>query len=612
MALAALPAELPLGMGHGDFAAHNCFAGAHGRVTVFDTEGEWQAPIYEDLAHFLVAVGSVVPHVQGRRLMFDNTTIQSLQSAFVGGYFGSAPVPVVAVRLFEIQALLDRWSSMKYSLQKAIAWRKQIKQCRTAGRTTFFRRYLEELVRDLPDPGWSSTAQRPMARVPLRSTHARTSPRASTLSDIPVKVAYLTSRFPKLTETFVFREMLAVERLGVEVEFFPLRRERATTMHTEAVSLVKRAHFTRWLSWAIIRAHLHFLRRKPRTYCEVLSTLLRANWGSLRYSVGALAFFPKAVYLAHTMSAQGIAHIHAHFASHPAAVAFVIHRLVGIPYSFTAHGSDLHRECRMLREKVDEAVMVVAISNFNRDRIIAECGPESGRKVVVIHCGVDTQVFRPPHAEPDAGVSGRVSILCIGTLHEVKGQAYLVEACRLLNQRGIGADLHFVGDGPDRRRLVKQVGRAGLGNSVRFHGQKRGHDVAALLRGAQVVVAPSVPTSDGRREGIPVVLMEAMSSGVAVVASHLSGIPELVENGECGLLVECRDVRALADALQQLLQDPALRRRLGQAGRAKVVREFDVRTNAALLADRFRACAAAGFGAQRPAPLGSTFVRVTP
>ena len=265
----------------------------------------------------------------------------------------------------------------------------------------------------------------------------------------------------------------------------------------------------------------------------------------------------------------------------------------------------------MLREKVDEAVMVVAISNFNRDRIIAECGPESGRKVVVIHCGVDTQVFRPPHAEPDAGVSGRMSILCIGTLHEVKGQAYLIEACRLLHQRGIAADLHFVGDGPDRRRLVKQVARAGLGNRVRFHGQQRDDEVAALLRSAQVVAAPSVPTSDGRREGIPVALMEAMSSGVAVVASRLSGIPELVENGECGLLIECRDTRALADALQQLQQDPVRRHRLGQAGRAKVLREFDVLTNAALLADRFRASALAGVGAPLLSPVGSTFARVT-
>ncbi len=444
----------------------------------------------------------------------------------------------------------------------------------------------------------------------MKSTHARTRPLVSTRTDVTVKVAYLASRFPKITETFVLQEILAVRRLGVEVELFPLRRERTTTMHAEAAFLVQRAHFTRWLSWALMRAHLHFLRRKPRIYSRTLWTLFRANWGSLRYSVGALVFFPKAVYLAYTMRAQGIAHIHAHFASHPAAVAFVIHRLVGIPYSFTAHGSDLHRDRRMLSEKVAEAVMVVAISTYNRDTIIAECGAESGSKVVVIHCGVDTNVFRP-RTPPGGRVGGRLSVLCIGTLHEVKGQAYLIEACRLLNQRGIAADLHFVGDGPDRRRLVKQVGRAGLGNRVTFHGQKRDCEVAALLRTAQVVAAPSVPTSDGRREGIPVALMEAMSSGVAVVASRLSGIPELVENGECGLLVESRDARALADALQQLQQDPALRHRLGQAGRAKVVREFDLRTNAAFLADRFRASALADVGAALVSTVGPTVVRVT-
>jgi len=157
VALATLPAELPLGMGHSDFAPHNCFAGAHGRVTVFDTVGRWQAPIYEDLGHFLVALKSIVPHVQGRSLVFDNTTIRSLENAFVGGYFGSAPVPIMAIRLFEIQALLDRWCSMKYSLERATGWRKPIKHSLTIGRATFFRRYLEELVLDLPELARSST-----------------------------------------------------------------------------------------------------------------------------------------------------------------------------------------------------------------------------------------------------------------------------------------------------------------------------------------------------------------------------------------------------------------------------------------------------------------------
>ena len=255
--------------------------------------------------------------------------------------------------------------------------------------------------------------------------------------------------------------------------------------------------------------------------------------------------------------------------------------------------------------------MVVAISNYNRDTIIAECGSESGHKVVVIHCGVDTQMFRPPPGAPAGGVGGRLSIFCIGTLHEVKGQAYLIEACRSLTQRGIETELHFVGDGPDRRRLLRQVEHAGLGDRVTFHGQRRDDEVAALLRTAHVVAAPSVPTSDGRREGIPVALMEAMSSGVPVVATRLSGIPELVENGECGLLVDCRDTRALANALRQLQEDPAQRHRLGQAGRAKVLQAFDVHTSAASLVDRFRASALAGINPPLVSTAGSTVVRAT-
>ena len=403
-----------------------------------------------------------------------------------------------------------------------------------------------------------------------------------------LKVAYIMSRFPKLTETFILYEMLAMRQQGIQVEVYPLRREREERMHPEALHFVEVAHFQPFISLPIIRANLHFLLEKPFVYLKTLWDLLRANWGSLNFFMGVIGFFPKTVLFAYQMRADEVQHVHAHFASHPAAAGFIIHRLVGIPYSFTAHGSDLHRDRHMLREKVAEAAFVAAISEYNKELIVSECQGNYREKVQVVHCGVDTQIFRARfHQTPYEKGENPFMILCVGTLHEVKGQAYLIDACHQLRGRGFNFECHFVGDGPDRKALTHLVQRAGLSDRVHFHGRLTRDQIARLLLDADVLAAPSVPTRDGRREGIPVVLMEAMGSGVPVIASNLSGIPELVNDQLTGLLVRPRDATSLANALERYIKDPDLRRRLGRAGREKVVEEFDLNKNAARLAQHF-------------------------
>ncbi|HEX3256196.1 MAG TPA: glycosyltransferase [Gaiellaceae bacterium] len=394
------------------------------------------------------------------------------------------------------------------------------------------------------------------------------------------------SRFPRLSETFVLYEMLAVEEQGVEVQLYPLIRERAHVVHPEALELCERARFQPFLSAAVLRSQLHFLRRSPRRYLGTLRDLLVGTWGSLNFFAGALAIFPKVAHNARLMQGEGIDHVHCHFSNHPAAAGFVIHRLTGIPFSFTAHGSDLHVDRHMLGEKLAEAAFAVPISRYNRDLMIEECGESVREKLVVIHCGVDTQVFRPGARERR---EGRFTVLSVGTLHEVKGQANLVEACRLLQEEGIDVVCDLVGDGPDRKALSRQIEAAGLGGRVTLLGLRDRSEVAELLRKADVLAAPSVPTRRGKREGIPVVLMEAMASGVPVVASRVSGIPELVEDGVSGLLVTPGDPRSLADALARMHADAALREALAREARAKVEAEFDVRQNARKLVRQFEA-----------------------
>jgi glycosyltransferase involved in cell wall biosynthesis len=408
------------------------------------------------------------------------------------------------------------------------------------------------------------------------------------------------SRFPKLTETFILYEIIAMQEQGVEVALYPLWRERTSVMHPEAVPLVEHAHYQPTLSWPIIKANLHFLRRQPSQYLGAVWTVLRHNWGSLRYFFGALAILPKSALFARQMTAEGITHIHAHFASHPAAAAFFIKRLTGIPYSFTAHGSDIHREKRMLREKVEEAAFVVPISNFNREVIREACqlNGTADEKLVVIHCGVDSRHFRPRLSQNglqrendhlDKQFEEKpLNLLCIGTLHEVKGQKYLVEACQLLHERGVPFSCRFVGDGPDEEALTNQTAAAGLADHIHFMGRKTREEIIRLLHEADVLVVPSVPSRDGRREGIPVVLMEAMGCGLPVVASRLSGIPELVKDGHTGLLVPPGEASALAGALTHLYHEAETRKRLGQAGREVILRDFDLHKNAAALAQRFQ------------------------
>ena len=402
----------------------------------------------------------------------------------------------------------------------------------------------------------------------------------------PVRVAYLMSRFPKITETFILYEMLAVAEQGVEVELYPLWREHTRQVHPEAQPLVARAQFEPSLAWRFLKSHAYFLRRNPLSYCKTLGALLRGTWRSPRYLLGALAIFPKVVHWAYLMRRANISHIHAHFASHPAAAAFAIGRLTGIPYSFTAHGSDLHRDKTMLRAKVREASWVVAISQYNRDLILDECPTEDAHKVEVIHCGVNLSAIAVRDNQQRIS-RDPFNIICIGTLHEVKGQAYLIDACQSLRRRGVKVSCHFVGDGPDEAALRRRARASGIENYIHFHGRCTRGRVLELLAQSHVLAAPSVFSRDGRREGIPVVLMEAMAVGVPVVASQISGIPELIDDGVSGLLVPPRDHRLLAEAIERMYRDPALSQQLATAARQKVKAEFNLHRSAERLAQRF-------------------------
>ncbi len=387
------------------------------------------------------------------------------------------------------------------------------------------------------------------------------------------------SAFPRLTETFVLYEIIAVEELGLTVDVYPLRRERTIVVHPEAEHRMDTVRFTPFVSPRIVFSQLWWLQKAPLRYLRTLWDVIRGTWGSLNFFFGGLAIFPKVTHVARAMAADGVGHVHCHFANHPALAGFIVHRLTSIPYSFTAHGSDLLVDRHMLAEKVADAAFVVAISRYNRDLIVRESRPADAVKVKVVHCGVDTNLFAPEaHRRGD-----ELALLCVGRLAAWKGQEHLVDACRLLAERGVSFHCTIAGGAGDRSALVRRIHEAGLADRVEVVGWKTRREVAQLMQRADVVATPSVQVEGGKQEGIPVTLMEAMSTGAAVVASAITGIPELVEDGVNGLLVPPGDPDALAAALARLAADPDLRRRFGTAGREKVLEEFELRANASEL-----------------------------
>ena len=396
----------------------------------------------------------------------------------------------------------------------------------------------------------------------------------------PARVGYLMSWYPAVTETFILHEMLELRRLGVDLEIFPLFGAAQDVRHPGAEALAERVRYHRGLSLELAAAQLHWLARRPRAYLRSWVRALRGNARSPELLLKALVVVPRAALLARRMEERGIRHVHAHWATHPALAAFVVRELTGIGYSFTAHAHDLYLDRAMLGEKIAAARFVVTISRFNRALVERVCGAAAAAKTLVVPCGVDPRLFRRRRPRAPGGL---LRIACVAGLRDYKGHRWLVDACALLGERGVPFHCVLAGDGPERGRLEARIAFLGLGTRVQLLGNQSQDRIREELDRCDVMVLPSVVTGRGMMDGIPVALMEAMATGLPVVSTRVSGIPELVEDGRTGLLAPEKDAAALADALERLFRDPALARRLAVQGRGHVLRNFNLVRNAARL-----------------------------
>jgi glycosyltransferase involved in cell wall biosynthesis len=294
---------------------------------------------------------------------------------------------------------------------------------------------------------------------------------------------------------------------------------------------------------------------------------------------------------ARRIRAERIAHVHAHFALHPTVAALTISQLTGVSFSFTGHSHDIYRHPAFLAEKIRRARFVAVVSHLARERYIKPLVDRPDlAKVRVVRCGIQPARFqRRPAIRPAPGLC----LVTVARLIEVKGIAYLIEACRLLRERGFDLHCRIIGDGPLRGRLEEQIEEGGLGGRVALFGARTDSEVQQVLGWATTFVLASIVTADGTMEGVPVSLMEAMAIGVPVIATGTGAIPELVEDEVTGLLVPQRDAGALAAAIERIHGDQALATRLAEAARRRVEGEFDLDANAALL-DRLFLSATSG------------------
>ncbi|HTZ87761.1 MAG TPA: glycosyltransferase [Solirubrobacteraceae bacterium] len=404
----------------------------------------------------------------------------------------------------------------------------------------------------------------------------------------PMRVAYVVSRFPDPSETFVLREMIAVERQGEgDVELFALFPPKHEFVHPEAERWVERTH--RVTARGAVAGLLWWLVRRPVRTTSSLWATVAGYWRSPGRLARSLVTSAIAAAHARTMRRDGVDHIHAHFATYPALAAWFAGRLLDVPYSFTAHAHDIFIDQLNLARLVHDAQAVSVISQFNRE-LLTRFGADRATPAHVVHCGVDPAAYSFRPRAPST--NGPVRAICVATLNELKGHAILLDA---LAREGLErVQLDLVGSGPLEQPLRAQAARLGITERVRFWGTRSEREVAELLDEAEVFVLASVVASNGQMDGIPVALMEALAAGLPVIASRLSGIPELVRDGETGLLVEPGDPEALADAFRRLLADPDAAIARARNGRSLIEAEFDIAGSGAAMLELF-----AGDGGRR-------------
>lgn len=398
----------------------------------------------------------------------------------------------------------------------------------------------------------------------------RTPPRASE------RVGYLLKCFPRISETFILNEVLELERQGADLRIYSLNRPQEALRHRVASGVRSPIEYLPFpllpATPRYLLAHLALFLRRPFRYLATLVTVLAA------LDLDLLERFVQAGFLARLLKRDGVQHVHAGFVHYPGSVAWIVHRITGISFSLATHAKDfVHSPPALLRRKLNAAELVLTCTQNNVGDLEALAAPGHIARLRRVYHGTDLERLRfGPCAEEEPPV-----VLAVGRLVEKKGFDHLIAACALLRERGRSFRCRIVAGSRDLwDPLTAQIRALGLTDHVVLEGPLDHDEVLGWYRRATVMALPCVVARDGDRDGIPNVLVEAAAVGLPIVTTAVSGIPELVRDGETGLVVPDRDPQALAAALERLLDSPALRERLRTNARAHVEEFFDLRRNA--------------------------------
>ncbi len=391
-----------------------------------------------------------------------------------------------------------------------------------------------------------------------------------------MRLAYLFSRYPIVSQTFCDTEMLALERMGVELELYSIYPPPTSFRHGHAARIKAPLHYAppqqilklgEQLAKRAGRWPEKFIADHEKRYGKDYKATLRAR---------------NALYFADLFKARGITHFHVHFANRAAQTALFIKELSGISFSVTTHGQDFMFDLGnndLLREICREAEFVANETDFSRG-LIANLCPDSREKLVKVFNGMDLANFSTP-TTATANVVPR--IVSIGRLIEFKGFHHLIPACAELKRRKLPFECDIIGEGPLRPQLQAAIDAAGLGAEVRLTGSLPQEEVFARLRGCDIFTLPCIVDRNGTSDVFPTVILEAMASAKPIVSTTVAGVPEQIVDGQTGLLAKPEDAHALAESLARLLASPDLRRQYGAAARERVQREFAVETTVAPL-----------------------------
>jgi len=394
-------------------------------------------------------------------------------------------------------------------------------------------------------------------------------------------IAYLNSEYPSLSHTFIEREVRALRDLGLEIRTFSIRPPgRHATLGGDHANAARETTVVLGSRAGLVLGALRALVAAPVATLRALAAGQRLASPGAASRTRHLAYSLEGIWLARRLRDARIRHVHCHMANNGAAVALLATRFdLRLSYSLSIHGSAefFHVDTWTLAPKVEHAMFVRCISNFCRAQIMAWTNPLCWDRLHVVHCGIDGSRF-----EPVAGTAGGpIRLLTVGRLHPIKGYPLLLEACRRLGDSGVDWSLDMVGDGPMMDELKSLAGLLGITDRVRFSGAVGQDAIKSHFDAAEVIVVSSF------MEGVPVVLMEGMAAGLAVLSTAVGGVPELAQDGCSAVLVAPGSAEALAAGLVRLARDRSRLPDMGVAGRARVLSEFSIEQTAAGMADLF-------------------------